>query len=59
MKNKISSMLKDPEFQRQAAHVVGTITTSVVMIVLTSTVHKVVDVGIDKLMDKIQNNSAE
>lgn len=55
MLNQIKSKLSEPKFQRQMAHVAGNVVSIIASAVIVSLVQNAVDIGIDKVMDKIQN----
>jgi hypothetical protein len=53
MFEKISTTLKSPDFQRKAAHVAGGVVSIVATAVISNMVSRVIDTGIDAVMDKI------
>lgn len=55
MLEKIKATVTNPEFQRKSAQVAASLTTTIVMLAVSGVVHKLVETGVDALMDKIQN----
>jgi len=54
MLNQLKSTLKNPDFQRKAAHAVGSVASFVMTVVISNLVAKTIENGIDIVMDKIQ-----
>lgn len=54
MLDQIKTTLKNPEFQRKVAQAAGSVVSFTASIVISSLVSKVVELGVNAVMDKIQ-----